>query len=172
MGVRPRARWRQAGHHTVGLVSLLGLAPIRKSWVGHGPAMPDIFPALLYFLIGLVEDDMCTACNQVGFTEYFHLGILIGPETHTCASTVYALFLTLEACHMHRRFNWWRVDRQVESCVKLASYDWIHLLPGHGRPGRVADPADREHQIKLLAERERARGLGTLEFDHSGIRAD
>ena len=76
-----------------------------------------------------------------------------------------------DACNMHRRFNWWRVDRQVDSCEKLTSYDWIHLLPGHGRPGKVADPADREHQIKLLAKRERARGPH-LDTDHSGMMVD
>ena len=24
----------------------------------------------------------------------------------------------------------WRVDKQVESCMKLADYDWLTLLPG------------------------------------------
>ena len=24
----------------------------------------------------------------------------------------------------------WRVDKQVESCTKLAAYDWVTLLPG------------------------------------------
>lgn len=57
----------------------------------------------------------------------------------------------------------------MESCEKLAACDWLHLLPGHGRPGSVTDAADRQHQIKLLADRERARGLGHLEFDHSGV---
>ena len=27
----------------------------------------------------------------------------------------------------------WRVDEQVKSVQKLAQYDWIHILPGHGR---------------------------------------
>ena len=71
--------------------------------------------------------------------------------------------------HACRRFNWWQVGKQVESCEKLAAYDWLHVLPGHGRPGSVADAADRKHQIQLLVERETARGLGHLEFDHSGI---
>ncbi|EIE27165.1 Metallo-hydrolase/oxidoreductase [Coccomyxa subellipsoidea C-169] len=68
-----------------------------------------------------------------------------------------------------RRFNWWQVGKQVESCEKLAAFDWVHVLPGHGRPGSVDDAADRKHQIQLLVERETARGLGHLEFDHSGI---
>lgn len=67
-----------------------------------------------------------------------------------------------------RRFNWWEVGKQVESCESLAAYDWLHVLPGHGRPGSVADAADRPHQIKLLVDRETARGLGHLEFDHIG----
>ncbi|BDA50908.1 hypothetical protein COCOBI_17-1270 [Coccomyxa sp. Obi] len=113
-----------------------------------------------------------------GHTE-FHCCLVYKPEKvlfsgdHLAADKVAEWESEHEADGGHlgisRRFNWWRVDRQVESCEKLASYDWIHLLPGHGRPGRVADPADREHQIKLLAERERARGL-SLELDHSGIR--
>lgn len=70
---------------------------------------------------------------------------------------------------LHRNFNWWRVDRQVESCEKLAAYEWLHLLPGHGRPGRVADAADRQRQIALLAEREASRGFQKLELDHSGV---
>lgn len=98
------------------------------------------------------------------------------------------------------------MDEQVKSVQKLAQYDWIHILPGHGRwayavptylsffsfsrwwptclaafaargrrqepdlvpcrGGRVADAADRHHQIQLLVEREHARGLN-LESDHS-----
>jgi glyoxylase-like metal-dependent hydrolase (beta-lactamase superfamily II) len=61
------------------------------------------------------------------------------------------------------------VDEQVRSCQKLAAYDWLHVLPGHGRPGNVRDAADREQQIKLLVQREEARGLQHLDFDHSGV---
>ena len=33
----------------------------------------------------------------------------------------------------------WRVDKQVESCMKLAEYDWLTLLPGGscGKPTPV-----------------------------------
>lgn len=61
------------------------------------------------------------------------------------------------------------MDEQVRSCQKLTAYDWLHVLPGHGRPGSVADAAERQHQIDLIVQREEARGLGHLELDHSGI---
>lgn len=67
-----------------------------------------------------------------------------------------------------RNFNWWRVDEQVRSVEKLAQYDWLHVLPGHGRPGKVASAEDRAKQIQVLVQREEARGLGHLETDHSG----
>ncbi|CAK0771378.1 hypothetical protein CVIRNUC_003855 [Coccomyxa viridis] len=66
-----------------------------------------------------------------------------------------------------RSFNWWRVDKQVESCTKLAAYDWVTLLPGHGRPGKVKDAAERELQLELIRQRETERGLGELPSDHS-----
>lgn len=66
-----------------------------------------------------------------------------------------------------RNFNWWRVDEQVESCVKLAQYDWLTLLPGHGRPGAVKDAAQREEQLALIRDRESKRSLGHLPTDHS-----
>ncbi|CAL5228056.1 g11121 [Coccomyxa viridis] len=66
-----------------------------------------------------------------------------------------------------RNFNWWRVDKQVESCTKLADYDWLMLLPGHGRPGAVKDAAQRKEQLALISDRESKRSLGHLPTDHS-----
>ncbi|CAK0779907.1 hypothetical protein CVIRNUC_004885 [Coccomyxa viridis] len=66
-----------------------------------------------------------------------------------------------------RSFNCSSIDEQVESCIKLASYDWLTLLPGHGRPGKVKDAAERKQQLQLIKERESKRGFGKLPLDHS-----
>ena len=41
---------------------------------------------------------------------------------------------------------------QVENAYKIGTkYDWLHILPGHGRPGRFADTEARLRAINALA---------------------
>ena len=57
---------------------------------------------------------------------------------------------------------------QVKSVEKLEPYDWVHVLPGHGRPGQI-DQAEKHHHIQMLAQREASRGFQTLDNDHKGV---
>ena len=45
---------------------------------------------------------------------------------------------------------------QVESVEKLLQYDWLHVLPGHGRPAHFATIAERSQQVELLLKAEMA----------------
>ncbi|KAK9838315.1 hypothetical protein WJX81_004110 [Elliptochloris bilobata] len=50
------------------------------------------------------------------------------------------------------KFNWYKVPLQVENAYKIGTkYDWLHLLPGHGRPGHFADEEQRLRAINALA---------------------
>ncbi|CAL5219989.1 g1928 [Coccomyxa viridis] len=64
-----------------------------------------------------------------------------------------------------RSFNCCSVEQQVESCLKLGAYDWLTLLPGHGRPGGVKDETERKQQLQLIKERETKRGLDRVPTD-------
>ena len=45
-----------------------------------------------------------------------------------------------------------RRHAQVENAYKIGTqYDWLHLLPGHGRPGHFADTEARLRAINALA---------------------
>ncbi len=49
--------------------------------------------------------------------------------------------------------NWYSVERQVESIAKLDApdeLDFLHVLPGQGRPGSFADADDRRRQLRAL----------------------
>ena len=39
---------------------------------------------------------------------------------------------------VYTEFNWWSVPEQLRSVEKLLAYDWLHVLPGHGAPARLA----------------------------------
>jgi hypothetical protein len=46
-------------------------------------------------------------------------------------------------------YNFYSVGEQLESVRKLllGRYDFLHVLPGHGRPGHMRDAA---HRLELL----------------------
>ena len=49
---------------------------------------------------------------------------------------------------MRRTYNWYSVPEQIESVRKLmGECDFLHVLPGHGRPGHMRDAA---HRLQLL----------------------
>jgi hypothetical protein len=48
------------------------------------------------------------------------------------------------------------VPEQVKSVQKLLDYDWLHVLPGHGAPARLADAADRLRRVAELVARQGA----------------
>lgn len=47
-------------------------------------------------------------------------------------------------------FNWFSVPRQVESVRKLLYYDWLHVMPGHGRPVHLHDSMHRLKAVTAL----------------------
>jgi len=44
---------------------------------------------------------------------------------------------------------------QVDSARKLLQHDWLHVLPGHGRPVHFASIADRSQQMDILLQAEK-----------------
>lgn len=55
-------------------------------------------------------------------------------------------------------FNWYSVPLQVESVAKLLQYDFLHVLPGHGRPMTFRDAAHRLEGITRLVEHHKQQG--------------
>lgn len=49
---------------------------------------------------------------------------------------------------------------QVENVRKLLDYDWVHLLPGHGRPMRLKDAAHRLQLVTSLLQKHGAVAAG------------
>jgi glyoxylase-like metal-dependent hydrolase (beta-lactamase superfamily II)/ferredoxin len=47
-------------------------------------------------------------------------------------------------------FNWFSVPKQLESVKKLLDYDWLHVLPGHGRPVHLKDALHRLQAVTHL----------------------
>eukprot|EP00878_Enallax_costatus_P030597 GHUV01033344.1.p2 GENE.GHUV01033344.1~~GHUV01033344.1.p2 ORF type:complete len:106 (-),score=37.47 GHUV01033344.1:769-1086(-) len=50
-------------------------------------------------------------------------------------------------------FNWYSVPKQVESVRKLLDYDWLHVLPAHGRPVHLRDSLHRLQAVTALLQR-------------------
>lgn len=46
-------------------------------------------------------------------------------------------------------FNWYSVPLQVESVRKLLDYEFLHVLPGHGRQVHLTDDF---HRLKAMSE--------------------
>jgi hypothetical protein len=55
-----------------------------------------------------------------------------------------------------RDYNWYSVPKQVDSVRILLNYDFLYVLPGHGRPRRMRDAAHRLQLINDLLEHEGA----------------
>ena len=53
-------------------------------------------------------------------------------------------------------YNWYSVPEQVNSIRKLLDYDFLHVLPGHGRPGHLRDAAHRVQLVESLLREEGA----------------
>ena len=47
-------------------------------------------------------------------------------------------------------FNWYSVPIQLQSVAKLLDYDWLHVLPGHGRPVTLRDATHRLAAVSAL----------------------
>eukprot|EP00879_Flechtneria_rotunda_P000416 GHRR01000510.1.p1 GENE.GHRR01000510.1~~GHRR01000510.1.p1 ORF type:complete len:346 (+),score=81.89 GHRR01000510.1:166-1203(+) len=50
-------------------------------------------------------------------------------------------------------FNWYSVPEQVKSVRKLLDYDWLHVLPGHGRPAHLKDSMQRLKAVTHLVDK-------------------
>ena len=61
-------------------------------------------------------------------------------------------------CMRVQDYNFYSVQEQIESVRKLllGGYDFLHVLPGHGRPGRMLDAAQRLDLLERLLREEGA----------------
>uniref|UniRef100_A0A383W828 Metallo-beta-lactamase domain-containing protein n=1 Tax=Tetradesmus obliquus TaxID=3088 RepID=A0A383W828_TETOB len=56
--------------------------------------------------------------------------------------------------YVFKDFNWYSVPRQLESMRQLLQYDWLHVLPCHGRPVHLRDALHRLQAMNELLVRE------------------
>ena len=64
----------------------------------------------------------------------------------------------VESAALCRRYNWHSVEKQVQSVAKIKDFPFLHLLPGHGRPGHFRDSEERN---KLFSDALRAEGYAS-----------
>jgi len=55
--------------------------------------------------------------------------------------------------HIFEDFNWYSVPTQLESVAKLLDYDWLHVLPGHGKPATLRDAPHRLAAVSTLLQK-------------------
>lgn len=53
-----------------------------------------------------------------------------------------------------RAYNWHSVPQQLESAKQLLSLDWLHVLPGHGRPAHFGSLEERDASMHKLLQAE------------------
>jgi glyoxylase-like metal-dependent hydrolase (beta-lactamase superfamily II) len=56
--------------------------------------------------------------------------------------------------YVFKDFNWFSVPQQLASVRKLLQYDWLHVLPCHGRPVHLRDAMHRLQAVNELLQRE------------------
>ena len=61
------------------------------------------------------------------------VSLLYKPEKALFTGDHLAFSSRLERLTIFRAYNWYNVDLQLESVAKLLDYDFMHILPGHGR---------------------------------------
>ena len=69
-----------------------------------------------------------------------HWDPTIHANYHRLAFYAQVLMYALMHC---RRYNWFSVEKQVESVAKIKDFPFLHLLPGHGRPGHFENASER-----------------------------
>ena len=53
-----------------------------------------------------------------------------------------------------REYNWHSVSQQLDSLHKLLQYDFLHVLPGHGRRASYADADSMKRAIHEVLQAE------------------
>ena len=76
------------------------------------------------------------------------------PEKVLCTGDHLAYSKRLDRLTIFRAYNWYNVDLQLESVFKLLEYDFMHILPGHGRRISFPDIATTKAAIKHLLDEE------------------
>eukprot|EP00882_Tetradesmus_deserticola_P006364 GHRQ01006693.1.p1 GENE.GHRQ01006693.1~~GHRQ01006693.1.p1 ORF type:complete len:352 (+),score=131.49 GHRQ01006693.1:263-1318(+) len=56
--------------------------------------------------------------------------------------------------YVFKDFNWFSVPKQLDSVRKLLAYDWLHVLPCHGRPVHLRDAMHRLQAVNALLQQE------------------
>ena len=64
--------------------------------------------------------------------------------------------LRVDRATIFPRYNRAGKELQVESVQKLLNFDWLHVLPGHGRRFHIADAAERLQVVNTTADAELA----------------
>ncbi|KAG2488220.1 hypothetical protein HYH03_013214 [Edaphochlamys debaryana] len=54
--------------------------------------------------------------------------------------------------YVFKDFNWYDFPQQLKSVAKLLQYDWLHVLPAHGRRARFRDAAARLASVSRLLQ--------------------
>ncbi|GLC46394.1 hypothetical protein PLESTB_001520600 [Pleodorina starrii] len=65
---------------------------------------------------------------------------------------------TQDELFIFTRFNWYSVPEQLRSVAKLLQYDWLHVLPAHGRRAHLRDATARLAAVSNLLRNHGADG--------------
>lgn len=62
---------------------------------------------------------------------------------HLCSADGDVPSAPQDQLHVFTDFNWYSVPQQLDSVAALLQYDWLHVLPAHGRRAHLRDAAHR-----------------------------
>jgi len=97
------------------------------------------------------EDDVQLIFTP-GHTEG-HVCLYYKPDKALMSGDHLAAAYDYEGLLIFQDFNWYSVPEQVKSVRKLLDYDFLHVLPGHGRPAHIKDAGQRLKWLtSLLAQ--------------------
>lgn len=83
------------------------------------------------------------------------VSLLYKPEKVLCTGDHLAFSERLDRLTIFRAYNWYNVDLQLESVAKLLHYDFLHVLPGHGRRISFSDIDTSKTAIRHLLQEEK-----------------
>ncbi|KXZ42833.1 hypothetical protein GPECTOR_115g327 [Gonium pectorale] len=69
---------------------------------------------------------------------------------HLCSAAGQAPDAPQDDLYVYKDFNWYDFPLQLASVAKLLQYDWLHVLPAHGRRMHLRDAAARLAAVSTL----------------------
>lgn len=89
-----------------------------------------------------------------------HIVMVFHPEKVLFTGDHLAYSARLQRLTTFPRYNWYSVEKQLQSVEKLIDVDFLSVLPGHGRPWKFRTQTEREQQLKDLLREETQKRAG------------